>query len=191
MSACASECLGATAWRNRSINRKIHSSYVLSPGDDITVSLCVWPWASRLRTKCQEICRHIWVCYGLSGTDTHTHTFPSSLRHTLQSLMSWNTTVFDVIVTAGHTCSQLFLLTLTGTGNNKTRSLISDTTEEIFLILPFPYLYYFAASSLYEMNVYEKKGDPEQSCLLLSCHQRGGVCNVLLSGNLTVLWRCF
>lgn len=115
------QCLGATAWRNRSINRKIHSSYVLSPGDDITVSLCVWPWASRLRTKCQEICRHTWVCYGLSGTDTHTrtHTFPSSLRHTLQSVMSWNTTVFDVTVTAGHTCSQLFLLTLTGTGNNK------------------------------------------------------------------------
>lgn len=52
-------------------------------------------------------------------THTRTHTFPSSLRHTLQSVMSWNTTVFDVTVTAGHTCSQLFLLTLTGTGNNK------------------------------------------------------------------------
>lgn len=89
---------------------------------------------------------------------THTHTFPSSLRHTLQSLMSWNTTVFDVMVTAGHTCSQLFLLTLTGTGNNKTRSLISDTTEEIFLILPFPYLYYFCSIfTVWDECIWEKR----------------------------------
>lgn len=121
----------------------------------------------------------------------HTHTHLPKLPQT-------HTSVTDVMKhhclwRHGHSRTHVFTAVpaYTGTGNNKTRSLISDTTEEIFLILPFPYLYYFAASSLYEMNVYEKKGDPEQRCLLLSCHQRGGVCNVLLSGNLTVLWRCF
>lgn len=75
-----------------------HSSALLSHSDDIRAVVCMWTWAyNKLSENNVNICECVY-----DPSLTHTHTL---------SLRRWchdHTCVFDVRVTAGYTCSQMF-----------------------------------------------------------------------------------